>query len=321
MLSRLRAVAPAMMALLVAAPAAGQPSLATGTVAEAAAKLKPGEFFWAPELAPQGPVLVVINRKNQRLVVYRNGVPIGISTVSTGRPGHTTPTGLFTVLQKQVEHYSSIYDNAPMPYMQRLTWEGVALHGGDLPGYPASHGCIRLPRAFAKLLFGVTRLGMTVLVTDSDRLPALAPEPEMLRSGKVGAVADAGTEWHPERSAAGPVSIVISAADRRLVVLRNGIVIGSAPVGIERAVSRTEAFVLRSADASGRHWLRLPLPGQSADEPLRPEDAGKFRVPDAFRTQAQVVVEPGTTVIITPDPLGAGAAPVKLFEAQPPARR
>lgn len=107
----------------------------------------------------------------QRAVVYSNGVPIGISTVSTGRPGFETPTGTFVILQKRVEHYSNIYDNAPMPYMQRPTWGGVALHAGQLPGYPASHGCIRLPLEFARLLYDVTHHGMTVVITDRPAVP------------------------------------------------------------------------------------------------------------------------------------------------------
>src|SRR3546814_18004653 len=78
-----------------------------------------------------------------------------------------TPTGIFTILQKKVDHKSNLYDDAPMPYMQRLTWSGIAMHAGNLPGYPASHGCIRLPLAFAEHLYGVTQLGLTVIITQS----------------------------------------------------------------------------------------------------------------------------------------------------------
>src|SRR5688572_25927129 len=156
---RLRSRWLCLLALAGAHAALAQaPSLQPGTVLEAAERLKAGEFLWAPEIAPHGPVLLIVNLTTQRAVLYRNGLPIGISTVSTGRPGYRTPTGVFTVLQRRVEHYSSIYDNAPMPYMQRLTWGGVALHAGNLPGYPASHGCIRMPHDFARLLYGVTRL-------------------------------------------------------------------------------------------------------------------------------------------------------------------
>ena len=167
-----------ILVLLVAAmaPAASlaEPSLEAGTVIEAAGRLNPGEYLWAPQVAPEGPVLVVVNRTTQRLVVYRNGVPIGISTVSTGRPGYATPTGIFTILQKHVEHYSNIYDDAPMPYMQRLTWRGVALHAGNLPGYPASHGCIRLPHEFAAKLFAATEVGTQVVIAEPDGPPTRA---------------------------------------------------------------------------------------------------------------------------------------------------
>jgi hypothetical protein len=89
-----------------------------------------------------------------------------VSTVSTGKPGHDTPPGVFTILQKQKMHHSTLYDDAPMPFMQRLTWDGIALHAGRLPGYPASHGCIRLPAAFAETLYDVTAHGGVVVVAD-----------------------------------------------------------------------------------------------------------------------------------------------------------
>ena len=84
--------------------------------------LKPGDYLWAPDIAPSGPVTVIISLKTQRAYTYRNGVPIGVSTVSTGKRGHATPTGIFMILQKQIEHRSNLYSDAPMPFMQRLTW-------------------------------------------------------------------------------------------------------------------------------------------------------------------------------------------------------
>src|SRR5690606_16039926 len=99
-------------------------SLQDGSIAETVAKMKPGEFLWAPEVAPAGPVVIIISLETQRAYAYRNGLPIGISTVSTGKKGHATPTGVFTILQKNVDHRSNLYDDAPMPYMQRLTWDG-----------------------------------------------------------------------------------------------------------------------------------------------------------------------------------------------------
>ena len=128
--------------------------------------LKPGEWVWAPQISPAGPVLIYVDLSRQLATVYRNGIRIGVSTISSGMASHATPTGVFTILQKHIDHKSNIYNNAPMPYMQRLTWDGVALHAGANPGFPASHGCIRLPTAFAKKLFEITQLGATVEVTD-----------------------------------------------------------------------------------------------------------------------------------------------------------
>ena len=153
-----------------AAAAADRPSAA----AEAADGLRPGEYRWHRSAGPaEGPVRIVVSIPLQRAWVFRGAVLIGVATVSTGRPGHDTPTGTYPILQKRAEHYSNLYDAAPMPHMQRLTWDGIALHGGHVPGEPASHGCIRLPPAFARRLFAMTELGTLVTVTDA--APA-APE-------------------------------------------------------------------------------------------------------------------------------------------------
>jgi hypothetical protein len=305
-----------LFAALTQAVLHAQPSLDAGAVAEAAGRLKAGEFLWAPEVAPEGPVLLVVSLATQRAVIYRNGIPIGISTVSTGRPGHRTPAGVFTVLQRRVEHYSSLYNNAPMPYMQRLTWGGVALHGGHLPGYPASHGCIRLPHEFARLLYGVTRLGMTVIVTESAAVPHIAPEASLLGAPSAASPMDAGVSWHPELSRSGPVSIVISAADRRLVVLRNGVVIGSAPVIIDGSITRMSAFVMREAQGAEQGWLRIDLPGQNAE--AQPDLRGRIHVAETFRRSVQTILQPGTTVVVTGDSLrsGRGQRPVTVVEGQ-----
>ena len=112
-----------------------------------------------------GTVRVLVSLPAQRLWVFRGRELVATSPVSTGKRGHETPAGSFPILQKRVEHYSNRYDNAPMPYMQRLTHYGIALHGGRLPGYPASHGCIRLPHRFARRLYNLTDYGSRVIVT------------------------------------------------------------------------------------------------------------------------------------------------------------
>ena len=170
----------------VAASVAAQPvKQENPSVLEKAARLSPGQFFWHPKAASTGPVFMVIDLTRQRALVYRDGVPIAASTVSTGSKGRETPTGVFTILQKAVVHRSRTYDDAPMPYMQRLTSKGVAMHAGNLPGYPASHGCIRLPKAFAKLLYGVTELGTPVMITD---------EAELAEQGRIAAEYQLATE-------------------------------------------------------------------------------------------------------------------------------
>lgn len=138
------------------------------SVIERAARLTPGQFVWEPNAASTGPLFLVIDLTGQRVLLYRGGVPIAASTISSGSKGRETPTGAFTILQKKVVHRSRTYDDAPMPYMQRLTTKGIAMHAGNLPGYPASHGCIRLPRAFAQLLYGVTELGTPVMITSAE---------------------------------------------------------------------------------------------------------------------------------------------------------
>jgi hypothetical protein len=116
----------------------------------------------APALAP---LRVVISLPQQKAFVFRRGALVASAPVSTGRPGHPTPVGTFRILQKKVHHKSNIYSDAPMPFMQRLTNYGIALHAGALPGYPASHGCIRLPWNFARKLYGMTDGSTLVTIT------------------------------------------------------------------------------------------------------------------------------------------------------------
>jgi hypothetical protein len=290
--------------------AAQQIDVGSGSIAETVSSLRPGQYVWAPGVAPAGPILLIVNVKTQRAVLFRNGVPIAATTISTGREGRETPTGVFTVLQKQIEHYSSKYDNAPMPYMQRLTWQGVALHAGHLPGYPASHGCIRLPAGFAKLLYGVTTLGMTVVITDRATTPRLAPTPEFLETQIASTANSAAFEWHPERAPAGPVSIVVSATDQKAVVLRNGTIIGTGTVTVEGPVTSTWVYELRNIDGQGQHWIRLQLSGKTTgDEPVPKQEWQRFHAAGEFRRGIAAIVRPGTTVIVTADSLLSGASP------------
>lgn len=158
-------VAAIVVAMSVAAPPAVAQKL--DPTDYAGVKMKPGSYLWRPESAPQGGAIsIVVSVPLQTAYVYRGEVLIGVTSVSTGKTGHDTPTGVYTILQKDPLHHSNLYDDAPMPFMQRMTWDGLALHGGRLPGYPASHGCVRLPMAFAEILFHEVPLGATVEVTD-----------------------------------------------------------------------------------------------------------------------------------------------------------
>jgi hypothetical protein len=300
----------AALVLLAAPPGFAQMAPSAGSISDQVARMKPGDFFWAPEVAPKGPMLIVVSLEAQRAYVYRNGVPIGVSTVSTGKKGHRTPTGVFVILQKRVEHHSNRYGNAPMPYMQRLTWSGVAMHAGNLPGYPASHGCIRLPAAFAKLLYAATSLGLTVVITDQAAAPTVAPSPALLAAGTVAPEIASPTEtlWRPERAPQGPLSIVVSAADKRLIVLRNGVLIGSAPIGIEGSIATPSAYTLEAVDDRGAHWLKLPLPGQSTAPPARSAAEARLQMPEAFRRSLTTLLAPGATVVVAADSLRSAGA-------------
>lgn len=140
--------------------------------------LKPGQFVWEQRDSYDGPLKIVAVLDIQRIYVFQNDKLLGFSTISSGKKGKETPTGIFNILQKNIDHKSNLYSNAPMPYMQRLTWDGIAMHGGHLPGYPASHGCIRLPHPFAKALFGVTQMNQEVVVLKDTSTPVKRPEPK-----------------------------------------------------------------------------------------------------------------------------------------------
>ena len=129
------------------------------------------------------PMMAVVSLSRQRVTVYDARGKMLEAPVSTGQSGYETPAGIYSVIQKNRDHYSNLYENAPMPFMQRITWSGIALHGGALPGYPASHGCIRLPHDFARQLFELTKMGMRVVVVRDDMLPVDFAHPGLFRPG------------------------------------------------------------------------------------------------------------------------------------------
>ena len=175
-----------ILATAAAMTLAATPALAAsegGVAVDAAMALTPNQFVWADQTAAvadpslSDPVIVVISIADQRAYVYRGETLVAASSVSTGKGGKETPVGTYTILQKKEDHKSNLYNDAPMPFMQRLTWDGIAIHAGRNPGFPASHGCIRVPTAFAKRLFATTQLGTTVTVVDEPIDPAGPPPP------------------------------------------------------------------------------------------------------------------------------------------------
>jgi hypothetical protein len=305
-------------------------------------ELKKGQFLWMGEAVASGPVVMVVSVNEQRAYVYRNGVLIGATSVSTGRPGHLTPTGVFTVLQKQKEHRSTIYEGAPMPYMERLTWGGVALHAGGLPGYPESHGCVHLPSEFAKLLFEISPMGMTVVIASE------ATEPERVdHPGYLAPVSFEGGDalardplapgeierWQPGLSPSGPVSIVLSQGSRRVVVYRNGIEIGRARMTISGDEPITShALVLTEGPSSTSdpyvpdptkfRWVLIGVPGQTQEAGTQVTAAAlaRIKLPPEFVRQVNSILRPGATVFVTNEALSpqSSGPTLRVVDADPP---
>ena len=306
--------------LLTASQAMEKPSFHTkGTpTGKPTGALQPGQYWWHPEISPQGPLMILVSVPEQTMHVYRNGVLIGRSTVSTGSKSHSTPGGVFSILEKKQTHRSKKYDNAPMPYMQRLTWTGIAMHSGALPGYPASHGCIRLPYDFSQLLFKATEKGGTVVVGDGKTpTPHLASNPGLLLAPKdftpdmVRHLAEDEYDWRPERTTEGPITIIVSSADDALYVYRNGNPIGRGAVQVSgRGGLGNHVFTLLEGStgkpsqlAPGREagtWMRVTSQG-------RPVEAGdiasRIRFNREFAQKIADEIKPGTTVIVTDQPV------------------
>ena len=286
-------------------------------------KLAPGEFAWQPQMSTGGPMLVLVNIKEQMAYVYRNGLRIARSSVSTGKPGHETPTGVFTILQKNADHRSNIYNGAPMPFMQRLTWDGIALHAGNIPGYPASHGCVRLPYEFSKLLFGETSMGVTVVIAQEHEAPSVVAGDLLVPAKSLSQQVEsawAGTwTWNPERAPEGILTIVVSEPEQVATVLRNGVEIGRARIGINGPpLEGTTTYMLLEGQAKvmsklvpdrpALNWLAIG-DGSRPDriEPLAAALAGRMSVPVDFARTVYENLKPGATVVISNEALQRSA--------------
>jgi lipoprotein-anchoring transpeptidase ErfK/SrfK len=194
------------IAFSTATPAMAGQAATDMTLVAAAASMRPGAFQWADAAivdAATGPVAIVVSLADQRAYVYRGQQIVAVTSVSTGKEGKETPVGVFTILQKKKMNYSNLYDGAPMPWMQRLTWDGIAIHAGANPGFPASHGCIRMPAAFAKKLFELTALGAVVEVTDLPFIEGSAPQISEAQQVAAANRAAAGGTPAPEQESLG----------------------------------------------------------------------------------------------------------------------
>jgi L,D-transpeptidase-like protein len=195
-----------------------------------------------PAVEAQGPLTLMVSLKRQRVDVYDKNGKITSAPISSGRAGNRTPTGVFSILQKRRRHYSNLYGSA-MPNMQRITWSGIALHAGPLPGYPASHGCIRLPYRFSKRLFSMTGLGTRVIVTHHDDSPRSFAHPKLLKPLPPGdpkeyaSLADTALEHQSTGADAASMLLGVTPAHASEHI--------GLPEGIERTRAAVEAYRLR----------------------------------------------------------------------------
>lgn len=261
---------------------------------------------------PQGPLVIVVSIDRQKVTIYdANGV-FAEAPVSTGMKGHSTPMGVFSVIQKHKFHHSNIYSGAPMPYMQRITWSGVAMHAGVLPGYPASHGCIRMPMAFAVKMWNWTKIGARVIVAPGQMTPQNFSHP-MLASLRVPpqpaaslepatSVGDKADKGAPEAkiTEAKPVETKTASAEGALELrstvghtVMSDATTGNAPVREEAA--KTEIKIdIQSAEAS--EPAKQPDTAATTDEAAKPSDGASAEAKPAEAAKASSDQKPADRV-------------------------
>jgi hypothetical protein len=293
----------------LAVPLLGGPSQAQ-LVRKYAEELKNGEFNWFPERSLSGPLLIIVSIPDQKVHVYRNGIRVAASTCSTGKPGHRTPTGVFKILQKDKYHKSSTYANAPMPNMNRLTWSGIALHAGNLPGYPASHGCIRLPMGFSELLFGITRKGMTVVLADNNSQPAAVVHPKLVLADSarqkfdaVEAGINSAARDVERNSDLTHTSLVISGRDRQATLYENDQIVARSKVDIANADVRLAdaAYQLNRTNRvkEEMHWSQISYDKARRDS-LK-TDLPRIKTSPEFTDEVHRRAHLGMTLVTTAD--------------------
>jgi hypothetical protein len=288
--------------------------------------------------APKGPLQVVVSIADQRISVYDDGALLARSSVSTGIPGHPTPLGVFSVIGKQRWHRSNIYSAAPMPYMQRITWSGIALHAGVLPGHPASHGCIRLSNDFAVRLWHLTKRGTRVIIAPEDTRPVEIASPHLFAAnGQAASAQPATMADHAFVTAAAvrpstpnaevqqvtdlqssdasppaaaprkivPISVFVSRKLSKLFVRQGFTPLFDAPVGIRdpEQPMGTHVFTVMDAkdDGAAPRWTVVSMPEKSPRAPQAPKR----------RTRGKPTVEPAPA-FSSPDKAAAALARIDI---------
>jgi len=255
-------------------------------------RLRQGKKIAAPQKEagkPQGPLIIAISIQKQNLKIYDAKGFFAETPISTGMPGHPTPMGVFSVIQKHKLHHSNIYSGAPMPYMQRITWSGVAMHAGVLPGYPASHGCIRMPMAFAVKMWGWTRMGARVVVAPGEMTPAdfshpllmaqrVVPQPTVANEPSPDAASAAKTDKASDANGAIRPAISAASLELRPTVGHDG--------GVKPVMSEPPAAPLtQTADA------RAALPATNAPVTMTDATSSEAAAPGETASSAHKPVE------------------------------
>lgn len=257
---------------------------------------------------PQGPLIIAVSIDKQKVRIYDSNGLFAESPVSTGMKGHSTPMGVFSIIQKHKFHHSNIYSGAPMPYMQRITWSGVAMHAGVLPGYPASHGCIRMPMAFAVKMWNWTKMGARVVVTPGEMTPASFSHP-LLVAQKVA----------PQPVVADEIKNELPKTDMPAVKSDKGADAGSAirsentAASLELRSTVGHASPLRTADASDS------MPATNAAVTMSDATAGKSASSEQAASTGDKPAEAATAEVKSTEAVAADKDGAKVEEAQAPA--
>ena len=260
---------------------------------------------------PVGPIVIAISVENQQMKIYDQNGLFAESPVSTGMQGHSTPTGVFSIIQKNKYHRSNIYSGAPMPYMQRITWSGIALHAGVLPGYPASHGCIRMPMNFAMRMWGWTRMGARVVITPGDVSPADFSHPLLItRKPDTKPVAAAPAPEQQASTLKSDRSSILDAATHEKPQLRLSSISENEPI---RTADASGTFPQRSdADTVGASAESASRDSSDPSGDKSPGDNQKSEAPKIDKDQARAT-DPAISTSVTPPLEGAAEfiGPVK----------